>query len=458
MRAHALALTSFIVLLSPTVHAQISLFAYTGTETPVLSVYGFGQVAQGDTKDVIFRARNTGASAVTITKLAMSGTGFSIVNTASIPFTVAPGSSFDFTMRFSGGELKSYSANLQVNTITVLLLATVVAAPTVAVDLPCTGPDSQGLISFGRISQGGQVVCTITLQNSNTQALTVSPITVTGAAFSTTQSPAATIPAGQSISFPIQFTAAGANTFTGSLSAGVRTYALSGTGFAAPIPAPLLTFDSASLASGEQRSLTAKLPAPSPVNASGTLTLTFTPDSTTITDDSAVQFVSIGKRIISFAIAQGSTDLLFNGQKSVTFATGTTAGKLTFTVDVPAYGITGSAATSVKIAQAPVTVTAASATRRANDLDIVISAFDNTYTAGRMSFSFFDANGGLIGPAIAADFSSYFANFFKSQTLGSAFLMRVTFPVTGDATLIRSAEVTLMNTAGSVKTQRLNFP
>ena len=48
------------------------------TETPVGATYNFGSVASGGSGDVRFRARNTGASAVVIDTLTLSGAGFSI--------------------------------------------------------------------------------------------------------------------------------------------------------------------------------------------------------------------------------------------------------------------------------------------------------------------------------------------------------------------------------------------
>jgi len=75
-----------------------------------------------------------------------------------------------------------------------------------------------------------------------------------------------------------------------------------------------------------------------------------------------------------------------------------------------------------------------------------------------MSFSFYDTAGGTIGRAIPADVSQTFGSYFQGQQSGSAFLMGVTFPVTGNASTIRSVDVTLTNSAGVAHTQRLNFP
>jgi hypothetical protein len=452
-------------LLPAAAHAQLSLLAYTGTtDVPVTTVYGYGQIAQGDTKDVVFRALNSSAStAVTITRLAIAGTGFSIVNSPSTPIGVAPLSTREFTVRVTNTGGNCCNATLQVitasQTLSVLLSATFVPAATVSVASPCSGPDPQKVITFGRAPQGAQVTCTFTLLNANTQALTVSPISVTGAAFATNQASSATIPAGQAITFPVTFTASASNVFAGALLAGARSFALDGTGYSAPLSAPAITLDSTLISSNEQHTLTAKLPQASAFNASGTLTLAFTPTGTAVTEDSAVRFVSTGTRVMSFTVAQGSSDLLFNGQRTLIFSTGTTAGTITLTFDSLAYGISGNANTAITIAPAPVALTSASVTRRVSDLDVVVQGFDNTYSLGRMSFTFYDASGNVISAPIAADFSAAFANFFHAQTTpGSTFLMRVTFPVSGDATLIKSADVTLANSAGSVKTQKLNFP
>jgi hypothetical protein len=153
---------------------------------------------------------------------------------------------------------------------------------------------------------------------------------------------------------------------------------------------------------------------------------------------------------------------LLNGQAGAVFQTGTTAGTITFSLAPTGFQMDGDPATAITIPPAAIGIDTASATRRANDLDIEVIGYDNTYTAGSMSFTFYDAGGNAINPgAIQADFTAAFKAFFTSQSGGSAFLMRVTFPVTGtDAQVkqVASADVTLTNSAGVARTQRLTFP
>jgi hypothetical protein len=458
MKTRFLCLLGFAPLM---LEAQIVLYSLNGiTPSPLGSVYGYGQVAAGDSKDVRFRALNTGTASVTITLLKAintTGAGFSIVNSSSTPFVVAPGSVMDFFVRFSATDVTSYSATLEVNSVSAILLATVVPAPTLSVAAPCTGPDATGTISFGRIPETTQQTCTLSIQNPFPQALTVSPLNVTGTAFTTSSGNAVTIAAGQSAPFTIQFAPATAASFSGTLTVGTRTYTLAGTGFSPPLPSLVWSFDTTTIFSNEQHTLSLQLSAPSTVTAAGTLTLAFAPSTAVVTDDTAVQFVATSKRIASFTVNAGETAIKLNGQPNIVFSTGTTAGKITFTVDPGIFGLSGNPSTSLTTAPAPIAITSSGVTSRANDLDVAISGFDNTYSIGGMSFSFFNRSGGSIA-SISADFTSNFRAFFQNQTAGSSFLMRVTFPVTGDVTQVGGVEVILNNTAGVVRTPRLNFP
>jgi len=103
----------FLLLLAPlAAQAQLALFTVSGAaETPVGATYQAGNVAAGATLDIRFRARNQGTASITISKLAISGAGFTIVQTPSIPFVIAQGAFQDVYVQFAGTTLASYSAN-----------------------------------------------------------------------------------------------------------------------------------------------------------------------------------------------------------------------------------------------------------------------------------------------------------------------------------------------------------
>ena len=77
MTARALCLLAVAPAL---LQAQIVLYSLDGiTPSPLGAVYGYGQVAAGDSKIVRFRALNTGTASITITLLKVintTGAGF----------------------------------------------------------------------------------------------------------------------------------------------------------------------------------------------------------------------------------------------------------------------------------------------------------------------------------------------------------------------------------------------
>ena len=75
-----------------------------------------------------------------------------------------------------------------------------------------------------------------------------------------------------------------------------------------------------------------------------------------------------------------------------------------------------------------------------------------------MSFSFFDTKGNMIGAPMNAGFTSQFRTYFNSgQNNGSAFLMRVSFPVQGGQGQVATVQSTLTNAAGQSQTGSLTF-
>lgn len=446
------------LLLPMTVSAQLKLVSFDGfTESAVGAVYDYGSVSTLDTKDVRFRARNAGNSIVVLTTLSVSGAGFSKIGAPSLPFTIAPGNFLEFTARFTAGQQPGlvYSANLQVNSIAATLTATSVATASLTVLPGCTTADP---IDFGRVQRGVARLCNFTLSNPNSQPLVIPIVTVTGTGFQGPQglSPPFTIAAGETKPFSISFTPPASILYSGALMIGPRTYHLSGSGFDPPLPKPSLQFDSAAIGSGQQHTLTMTLPTPSPVTVSGLVSFTFTPGTHVVTDDRSVFFLTGSSRSVAFSAIQGDTRISLGKQAGAVFQTGTTAGTLTFTVS--GTPIDGDPTTTLSIPPSIVSFDTVTASRRVNDLDVEVIGFDNTYTAGTMAFTFFDKNGVALDPgSIGADFTKNFNSYFATVTAGSSFLMRVTFPVTGDATQVGSVQVDLMNSAGVAHTLPVKF-
>ena len=426
-----------------------------GMETLVGSTYNVGAVAAGVAKSTRFRARNQGNAAIPVTKLALSGTNFTITSPLSLPPNIAPGNFLDVDVEFLGGPPAQYSANFQINSAAVLVLVTSVPAASLSVLSGCTGPDpSTGAIDFGKVQLGQSGTCAFSLLNSNAQTLTVA-VSVAGLGFKMAAQ-SFTLAASGSVSFNITFTPGTGALFTGALTVDARSFPLTGTGLNPLLPTPMLLFDNPAPQSGQQVTLTIRLPAASPIAASGSVTLAFQPDAVQNIGDSAVVFVATGGRSVSYSIKPGDTQVLLGGQAGAVFQTGTTSGRITFTVSGNA-PIASDPTTYLKLPAAAMAVENATATRQAGSLDVQVWGFDNTYSAGAMSFTFYDLAGNRIGP-VAANFASDFHAYFGSAPgTGSAFQMRVTFPVTGDSAQIGAVDVQLANSVGTTTITQLEF-
>jgi hypothetical protein len=408
------------------------------------------------------RVRNIGTKTANITYFFADGIGYS-VDRPTLPFTMAPGSVQDALLSFSQSTVAPlYPANLRVdsdiNSITAIVIAAVVVGPVLTVFPACTGSNGPpSSINFGLVQAGQVRLCNFSLQNPSAQAMTIATFKVTGAAFQLSTGPQApfTIPAGGAITFVVTFTPNAAASYTGSLAIETRTYVLTGTAFNTPLPTPLLEFDSGSIQSAQQRRLTMRLPTAAASSASGNVNLAFVPDTTLVTDDPAVVFLATGTRSLPFSVTQGSTLISIGGQTSAMFQTGTTSGRIRFTLS--GVSTAGDATTLLTVPASTISIDTAIATRRTGDLDIQVTGFDNTYSAGVMTFTFSDVSGQALTPgAIHADFTPDFRTFFTKTQAGSAFQVRVSFPVTGDTSGIGSVDVQLTNSTG-VKLQHLVF-
>jgi hypothetical protein len=456
-----LVLIVFALALAATARAQLTLQSFNGTSgTPVGATYNFGSVASGSVEDVIFHAVNTGNSAVVINTLALSGVGFSLtaVN-GTLPYTVAPTNFLGFTVRFSAGPPAAYSAGLLLESISVLLLANSVPGPTVTFFPPCALAGSNG-VSFGTLLNGALHLCNFSVTNGNSQPLVISNISVTGAfQASLVQATPLTLAPGQGTDFEILTTPSCGTSglLTGTLTVNTSQYALTGQSADPPTPAPILTPDALVIGSGEQHSLTMSLASPAACAASGKVNLTFTAaQNLPVTDDTSIVFLSGSTRSLQFTVSPGSSSVTIAGQSSAVFQTGTTAGTITFTVS----GIPGASQPSISftIAPAPISiVTAAASNQITGQLDIELVGFDNTYSAGGMTFTFFDANNNMIGTPVTANFASNFQGYFAMYTSGSSFLANISFPVQGNALLISTVTVALNNNTGQAQTGTLTF-
>ena len=146
-----------------------------------------------------------------------------------------------------------------------------------------------------------------------------------------------------------------------------------------------------------------------------------------------------------FTVAPGDTQGHFGDETGTVFQTGTTAG--TIVISAALGGV--SDGQSIVIEPAVVAFTSAEGVRSPGAMELRLAGFDNTRTAGKIGYSFFDASGNTIPPGvIEMDSTAVFAAFFQNSESGGAFALRSIFPVTGDVSKIAAFEVKISNSIG----------
>lgn len=455
---HCPPLFLLLATLAPHAFGQFQLVQVTAAgEQPLPSVFSFGAIDAGSAASVSLRLRNTGSTAAPVSGIKLAGVGFVLV-APPLPASVDPQGTFDFAVGFQPASPGSFSATLQVAGISVLFTGTANPALTYQVIVYGTAQALNPPLDFGSVIVGSSTVLQFLVSNQTAQPLQVPAVAVSGADFSLSgPSPAGTLlqPL-QSVAFALAFTPTQPGLRAGNLAAGSNTYPLTGTGQAPALPKASLIITLPQPSSAEQGSLAVTFDSAPLTAASGTLTMSFTPAPGVPANeavDPSIAFAS-GGQTAAFTIAAGSTIAQFGSQPSIAFATGTTAGTLTFTVQF------GGATTqqNVPIAAAPVGISVLQATRQSASITVQAQGFDNTRTAGQLTFTFYDALGNPVPPgAVPFDATSSFAAYFGASPLGGAFSLTATFPITGNPSQIASFEIGITNSAGTTRSPRTVF-
>ncbi len=427
----------------------------------------FGNTPTTGTTAIKFTLNNQGSAALNPQQLISitvptnnPSTPFSL---STLPNTLASGSSLDFTITFAPGTTATTSSTLLVGQNSYPLQGTGTSSVTGDISsLVITYVDSTGVrltaqpasaINFGQTIAGTNGTATLAFTVANPQTtidgVTVPSLTVSGAGFAASGIPPmpATIQPGQSISFQVVFSPSASGTFSGTLAIGTRQFSLSGQSILSPIPDASFQLDQQPLKSQQQVHLSIQLASASPVNAIGQLTMQFAPSVANVSDDPAINFVATSGRQLQVNVVSGAQTATYNGQSALTFQTGTTAGTLTFTLTFPNKAPLTQTFT---ILPTNVQITGGSAVRQSPNLVVTITGYDNTYSAGQLSFAFYDTSGKVLTPnGMQVDATSSFHQyFFTNNQAGGAFSLQASFPVSGDVTQVGSVAISVANSAG----------
>jgi len=436
--------------------SQFALYLVNGNiEQPVAPVYSLGNVAPGTSVTVPFVIRNISNASAHLGLLTVSGAGFTLASPFSA-VTLASQASVNFTVVFKPSGTGTYSAFLESVGISVSLTATV------PVELTCllnTGTGTAALVtplSFGSVTLGSAATLSITLLNQTDASLIAPGPLVSGPGFALSgPSPAGTVvnPT-QSVGFAVQFSPTATGAANGLLTIGQTSYALTGTGVAPALPQPQISLSLPQPDSAQQGAVAVNLASTSLASGTGIVTLTFLPSipATDTVADPGIAFAS-GGQSVNFTVSSGDTQGHFGTALTAPFQTGTTAGTLTVTAQLGG----NTAQQTVTILPAVVGVTAAQGVLSPGAIEVDLTGFDNTRSAGQLSFTFYDPSGKVIGPgAISADGTALFAAYFQTSA-GGTFKLKAVFPAAGNFSQIAEFQAAVTNSAGSATTTRISF-
>jgi len=447
--------------------AQLQLFILQpGQADPIVNVpasFSFGECPVGDVRDVQFRLLNAGTGSTQLTTLAVTPP-FSIPYEPSLPETVPPGGTVDFTVSFAPTGAGSFSATLTADGVSQLLTGTGTAVDTVAISVGdrTNAPVPLGAgagIDFGSLAQGSTTSRQVVLTNPTQAAFTVQNIRVDNLQGSSFQMQPFALPIslapGGSATLEVDFTPSSTGPQQGALEIDQLYIPLTGVGVNPLFPQPIILIAISSTASSEQGTLTVSLPSASQESGTGQVQMAVTPSMPGVNPDSGMVFLLSGTESVPFTVNQGDTAGQFGSAGSVAFQTGTTAGTIVFTVTLGDF--TGTS--SLTIPAAPANIDTTTAQYTSGGLDLEITGFDNTRTASTMTFTFRDANGATLnGGPITVAATTDFQEFFATSDDGGMFALHAFFPVTaGNPAQVDSVEIQITNSAGTTPTSKVYF-
>lgn len=449
------------ILASGVAPAQLQLFHIDapGSEQPVGEVFDVGSVASGDILDTKFRIRNTGDAAATLVRLRVLGDRFWLEGHPTLPLAIKPGQNVDFRVRFHPLTFGlSYSAALRINDTTTMLIGS--SPPSMAISVEENGEfrllSSGETILFGNVERGSSVARRFRLDNPTEVAVTVSSLMITGDQFQAEGLPTTplSLEPGESAYFVVTYQPETTGLHFGALAMDLRNFALEGVSLEPPYPSPEIVLATQTLASGQQSSVSVRLASPAWASGTGELRMKFRPAIQGAADDPAILFVTTGARAIPLMVQEGETDTQLGGKAEAVFQTGTTAGTITFTVELGTHSVEA----AVTIPLVPVVIVSTSSERTATGLELRIVGFDNSHSASGIAFTFYDTSGQQLGAGpIRADVAEAFRNYFAGAQLGGQFSLTAAFPVAGDPALIGAVEVEFTSTAGISFKRRITF-
>src|SRR5262245_10184392 len=177
----------------------------------------FSNVVVGQKSSQTVQVSNVGKANLNVTGVSLTGSGFSLSSVA-VPFQLAPGANMNFTVTFTASSASSVTGTLTIasdDPNSPLSVSVQGTGQTASASWQIT-PSS---ITFPNTTLQTTQTQNASIKNNGNVSVTVSSVTLTGAAFSISGlSQGMTLSAGQQLNFQVSFTPTVVGGATGSLS------------------------------------------------------------------------------------------------------------------------------------------------------------------------------------------------------------------------------------------------
>lgn len=455
--------------------AQLQFQATEGGQTTTVNPPGTIPVpdtALSATSTISVSFTNIGNTTVSISNIAVSGTGYQLAGVPPLPLNLVAGASASISFTFTPGQPGTASGALTIGPSTFALAGRGLG-PVYQYSYSLGGNTSSisagGTVFFPQAAVGQSSSATFSITNSGTASGSIAGIYPGGAnspfVLSSLPGFPLTLAPGQTASFLITFTPTAAGGASSVLTIDSAQFTLAGSASLPPnLPAYSITGASGTLTPLEQVSVGLSLASPYPLAIAGTLTMNVLPQG--FSADPAIQF-STGDKTVAFTIAANSTTAVFaNGAATVKLQTGSTAGTITLT---PTFQTSAGASLTAGggaplvlnvPAAVPVVVGAQITSQTATGVTIAVTGVTNTQTLSNLSFTFTPASGySLKNSAVSLPVSAAATAFFGStaaQNFGGQFVATVPFNFNVGSS-VTSVSITATNDQGTSAPLTLNL-
>ena len=423
----------------------------------------------GSTVSATFTVVNGGDAAANIGAVTVTGAGYAVTNVPPTPATVAPGSSFTFTLVFSPQASGTAPGTLAIGTASFPLSAVALGASLTYTSLIGSTTNSLangGTLVFPNTNLGSTATAAVVVANNGNTAGSIGGISVTGTGFAVSNLPSlpATLSPGASVQFNITFTPSSSATATGTLQIDSFSASLRGVGNQPP-PISGVVFGTlpSTVSPLQQPAISLALSQPYALPISGTLTLSFA--SASFANDPNIQFAN-GGQSVNFTIPANTLNAIFGSSQQVQFQSGSVAGVITFTASllVASANITPNPAPTAQVAIAaapPIISNVRLGATTANSFELLITGLATTRDVAALNLQFTPASGAqLQTTSLNINTEANFSTWFQSQTgvsYGSQFTASVIINVNGNANAIQSVAITASNSQGQSSPMSLSL-